>query len=265
VAALVWYEWGIPALAHLLEVKAGVATHTFATVLDGIAAARQQRQAEPRQLWRTDPKVLGPAMRQARILQDMCQDPASYGVNIFSSPLGKCSPCAGREIPPGMHPPPPGAQQQQQQAAAAAPPWPRSAQQQQQQAAAAAPPWPPGVQQQAAVAGPPWPPGVQQQEQQAAAASRGPSTVQQTADDDPEAAAKAILQLAGACDAEVPTSLARLATAASSAPSWSLLPKVGQHGWLDTTLCGVSWQQPPPGYPPALADCSPRQQVSVPL
>ena len=242
-----------------------MATHTFATVLDGIAAARQQRQAEPRRLWRTDPKVLGPAMRQARILQDMCQDPASYGVNIFSSPLGKCSPCAGREIPPGMHPPPPGAQQQQQQAAAAAPPWPRSAQQQQQQAAAAAPPWPPGVQQQAAVAGPPWPPGVQQQEQQAAAASRGPSTVQQTADDDPEAAAKAILQLAGACDAEVPTSLARLATAASSAPSWSLLPKVGQHGWLDTTLCGVSWQQPPPGYPPALADCSPRQQVSVPL
>jgi hypothetical protein len=98
VAALVWYEWAIPALAGLLEAQAGVATHSYAAVLDALAELVQQRQAEPRSQWPTSPKVFGPAMRHARMEQHFSRCPASCGANIFATPMGECAQCAGAQL-----------------------------------------------------------------------------------------------------------------------------------------------------------------------
>lgn len=111
VAALWWYDGPVVSLAGLLEVEAGVAAHTFAAVLDGLAAEVQQQQAVPRKLPCTVPKVFGPAMRQGRVEQHISRDPSRCGADIFAHPMGECAACAGRDLPAAAaaapHPSPP--------------------------------------------------------------------------------------------------------------------------------------------------------------
>lgn len=212
VAALVWYDWSLVAISGLLEAQAGVATHSFAAVLDALAELAQQRQIEPRQLWPTCPKVFGPAMRHARVEQHLSRSPASFGADIFCSPLGECAACAGA-------------------CTAAAPP--------QQQAAVMAdgsvPAQPsgqplapvgsqPSMQQPAALAAPSrLLAGTEQHATTVSPAGLPAGTQQAAAGDAEPTAAVAMLLLAAQGDAEAPP---ELGAPFSSSSGWSLLPKV---------------------------------------
>ena len=72
-----------------------MADHTFATVLEAVAAGAEACQAEPRRTLPVEPKTFGPAMRHARLQQQKGSLPQTYGADIFSSSiLGECAPCS---------------------------------------------------------------------------------------------------------------------------------------------------------------------------
>lgn len=90
-----WFEWALPAFGSKLQAQAGVAAHNYATVLQDVARAVQDRQAEPRVVLPMNIKVFGSAMRHAYMEQKLSSCPARCGADIFGSTVGQCASCAG--------------------------------------------------------------------------------------------------------------------------------------------------------------------------
>ncbi|PSC71463.1 hypothetical protein C2E20_5193 [Micractinium conductrix] len=68
VAASTWYDSWVVRFHDQLKLKS-MADHTFATVLEAVAAGAEACQAEPRRTLPVEPKTFGPAMRHARLQQ----------------------------------------------------------------------------------------------------------------------------------------------------------------------------------------------------
>jgi hypothetical protein len=101
VVAEAWFDGQMVALHGLFQVEAGVSTNTFRSVMDQLAASIEQMQVQPRDTVRLQPKVLGPAFRNAHEEQKGARCSATSGVDIFRSPWGECPACAGAQLGQG--------------------------------------------------------------------------------------------------------------------------------------------------------------------